>query len=42
LMPLSLVPEISRLENVEGARVHDEEVARKVDALSKIVLPSSA
>ena len=42
LMPLSLVPEISRRENVEGARVYNEEVARKVDALSKIVLPSSA
>jgi hypothetical protein len=42
LMPLSLVPELSRLENVGGARVYDEEVARRVDVLSKIVLPSSA
>ncbi len=41
-MPLSLVPELSRLENDEGARSHDLDIARKVDALSKIVLPSSA
>ncbi len=41
-MPLSLVPELSRLENDEGVRSHDLDIARKVDALSKIVLPSSA
>ena len=42
LMPLSLVPELSRLENSGGAQAHDLDVARKVDALSKIILPSSA
>ena len=42
LMPLSLVPELSRLENSGGTQTHDLDVARKVDALSKIVLPSSA
>ncbi len=42
LMPLSLVPELSRLENSGGAHTHDLDVARKVDILSKIVLPSSA
>ncbi len=42
LMPLSLVPELSRLENSGGAQAHDLDVARKVDALSKIVLLSSA
>ena len=41
-MPLSLVPELSRLENSGGAQAHDLDVARKVDALSKIILPSSA
>ena len=42
LMPLSLVPELSRLENSGGNQAHDLDVARKVDSLSKIVLPSSA
>ncbi len=42
LMPLSLVPELSRLENSGGTQTHEIDVARKVDALSKIVLPSSA
>jgi hypothetical protein len=43
LMPLSLVPELSRLENSGGAQTHDLDVPRKVDyALSKIVLSSSA
>jgi hypothetical protein len=42
LMPLSLVPELSRLENNGGAQVHDLDLAKRVDALSKIVLPSSA
>jgi hypothetical protein len=42
LMPLSLVPELTRLENSEGVRSHDLDIARKVDDLSKIVLPSSA
>jgi hypothetical protein len=41
-MPLSLDPELSRLENSGGTQAHDLDVARKVDALSKIVLPSSA
>jgi hypothetical protein len=42
LMPLSLVSELSRLENSGGAQTHDLDVARKVDTLSKIVFPSSA
>ncbi len=42
VMPLSLIPELSRLENSGGTQVHDLDVAKKVDALSKIVLPSSA
>ncbi len=42
LLPLSLVPELSRFENNGGARSHDLDIARKVGALSKIVLPSSA
>jgi hypothetical protein len=41
-MPLSLVPELSRLENSGGTQAHDLDMARKVDALSKIVLSSSA
>ena len=42
LMPLSLVPKLSRLENNGGVRSHDLNVAKRVDSLSKIVLPSSA
>jgi hypothetical protein len=42
LMPLPLVPELSRLENSGGVQTHDLDVARMVDTLSKIVLPSSA
>ncbi len=42
LMPLSLVPELSRLENKGDIRAYDQHVARKVQALSKIVLSSSA
>jgi hypothetical protein len=41
-MPLSLVPELSRLENSGGTQVHDLDLARRVDVLSKIILPSSA
>jgi hypothetical protein len=41
-MPLSLVPELSRLENSEQARVYDQNIAQKVESLSKIILPSSA
>jgi hypothetical protein len=42
LMPLSLVPELSRLENKGDIRAYDQHIAQKVQALSKIVLSSSA
>ncbi len=42
LMPLSLVPELARLENSEHSRVYDQNIAQKVESLSKIILPSSA
>ena len=42
LMPLSLVPELSRLENKGDTRTYDQHIAQKVQALSKIVLSSSA
>jgi hypothetical protein len=38
LMPLSL----ARLENSEQSRVYDQNIAQKVESLSKIILPSSA
>ncbi len=42
LMPMSLTNEIARLENVDGQRVHDIEIAKKVASMSKIVLASSS
>jgi hypothetical protein len=42
LMPLSLVPELARLENSEHSRVYDQNIAQKVESLSKIILVSSA
>ena len=42
LMPLSLVPELARLENSEQSRVYDQNIAQKVESLSKLILPSSA
>jgi hypothetical protein len=42
LMPLSLVPELARLKNSEQSRVYDQNIAQKVESLSKIILPSSA
>ena len=42
LMPISLTSEITRLENVDGQRVHDIETAKKVASMSKIVLASSS
>ncbi len=41
-MPLSLVPELARLENSEHSRVYDQNIAQKVESLSKIILVSSA
>ncbi len=42
LMPISVTSEIARLENVDGERCHDLELAKKVSAMSKISLASSA
>jgi hypothetical protein len=42
LMPISVTSEIARLENVNGERCHDLELATKVAAMSKITLASSA
>jgi hypothetical protein len=42
LMPLSLVPQLARLENSEQSRVYDQNIAQKVESLSNIILPSSA
>jgi hypothetical protein len=41
-MPVSVTSEISRLENKDGQRCHDKELALKVSAMSKITLASSA
>ena len=41
-MPISVTSEIARLENVDGERCHDLELAKKVSGMSKIVLASSA
>ena len=41
-MPLSLVPELARLENSEQSRVYDQNITQKVESLSKIILLSSA
>jgi hypothetical protein len=42
LMPVSVTSEIARLENVEGERCFDKELAIKVSAMSKITLASSS
>ncbi len=42
LIPLSLVPELSRLENKGDTRTYDQHIAQKVQSLSKLVLSSSA
>ena len=39
---ISVTSEIARLENVNGERCHDLELAKKVAAMSKITLASSA
>ena len=41
-MPVSVTSEIARLENVEGERRFDKEMAIKVSAMSKITLASSS
>jgi hypothetical protein len=41
LMPLSLVPELARLEDSEQSRVYDQNIAQKVESLTKIILTSS-
>jgi hypothetical protein len=42
LMPVSVTSEIARLENKEGERCFDKEMALKVSTMSKITLASSA
>ncbi len=42
LMPVSVTSEIARLENVEGKRCFDKEMAIKVSAMSKVTLASSS
>jgi hypothetical protein len=42
LMPVSITSEISRLENKDGQRCHDENLAIKVKSMSKITLASSS
>ncbi len=42
LMPVSVTSEIARLENKDGERCHDKQVALKVSAMSKITLASSS
>jgi ribosome biogenesis GTPase A len=42
LMPVSITSEISRLENKDGQRCHDESLAIKVKSMSKITLASSS
>ena len=42
LMPVSVTSEIARLENVEGEKRFDKEMAIKVSAMSKITLASSS
>jgi hypothetical protein len=42
LMPVSVTSEIARLENKDGQRSHDKDLALKVSAMSKITLASSA
>ncbi len=42
LMPVSVTSELVRLENVEGERCFDKEMAIKMSAMSKITLASSS
>ncbi len=43
LIPISVTSEIARLENKDGQRLHDYELAKKkVQGMSKITLASSA
>jgi hypothetical protein len=42
LIPISVTSEIARLENKDGERQHDYELAKKVQGMSKITLASSA
>jgi hypothetical protein len=41
-MPVSVTSEIARLENKDGERCHDKELALKVSAMSKITLASNS
>jgi hypothetical protein len=38
LIPISVVGEIARQENVDGERFYDEEIISSVESLSRIVL----
>ncbi len=42
LIPISVTSEIARLENKDGERQHDHDLAIKVHRMSKITLASSA
>ncbi len=42
LIPISVTSEIARLENKDGERQYDYELAKKVQGMSKITLASSA
>ncbi len=42
LMPVSITSEIARLENKDGQRCHDKDLAIKVSTMSKITLASSS
>jgi hypothetical protein len=41
LMPISVTSEITRLENIEGERWHELDLATKVNNMSKITLAPS-
>jgi hypothetical protein len=42
LIPVSIVGEIARLENVDGSRRYDDELLRTVEGLSTIILVQDA
>jgi hypothetical protein len=42
VMPVSVTSEIAKLENKDGERFHDKELAIKVSAMSTITLASSS
>ncbi len=42
LMPVSITSEIARMENKDGQRCHDKDLAIKVSTMSKITLASSS